>query len=279
MKILPFSADDHLKGVRDLFVERGLAFDEALFLWKKAAPRQRSWVGVEDGRVTAHYSIMELPLFPSFRAGFAVDGIFALSHSRMALIQEMVSGALRQAKQDGVHLVVGFANERMSVVKKFLGWKSIGCYRWRTSQGRMAGEPESSADKNEWGMIENVKAEQNGSDPGSDPDAQAYARWRWNASPRAYDAVVHGQRIVARMSGLKLKREAPLLVWHDPEAWQAIDASCRFSYLQREAAAGDKPDGESWVEPLFYPLVGQGAEWDWPVRWPLETVEGVTLGW
>ena len=134
MNIRPYTPDD-LAGIERLFEERELPFDRELFLWKKRAPHSLSMIGESGGRVVAHYCVIEMPLLPSCRAGFAVDGIFAKSHSQISAIQQLIGHTAEAAADCGIQVLIAFANDRMKPVKQFLGWRPIGRYGWRRSRG------------------------------------------------------------------------------------------------------------------------------------------------
>jgi len=256
MRIRHYQPSD-VNGVLLLFEERGLPFDEKLFDWKKAAPHICSWVGEDCGRIVAHYAVIEMPLFESVRMGFGIDGIFAKSHSRVEDIHDMLQYAASQMRLAGLAGILAFANPRMKTIKQFLGWQPIGQYEWVGTDGNLP-ELRAIALPRAFGA------------------AAAYETWRWKA-PRAYRGLVTNDECAALFS--LTGEERPTLLWHDSRHWSAIERCGGFRYLGRSASPMGSLSSSQGIEPLYYSLADSAADIAWPEIWPLETVEGVTLGW
>ncbi|MBU5441007.1 hypothetical protein [Paenibacillus sp. MSJ-34] len=266
MNIRPYIPQD-LPGVQALYMERKLAFDREMFQWKKLAPDSYSWIGETEGKIVAHYSIIEMPLLPSARTGFAVDGIFAKSHGQIAPISQMLNHALHEVRQAGLDVIVSFANEKMGTVKKFLGWKTIGRYCWKKSSGKKPVTERSGAYPFRVIHQEDVRY------------SEVYQHWRWDLCPRVYNCIQMKGQIIALFS----TEDFQMILWEEPSACAQIEEGYSFWYLTVEVGDvlqgyADKNANPDSLEPLYYPL-SEEREWKWPVRWPLETVEGVTLGW
>ncbi|MDT3427993.1 hypothetical protein J2Z22_003583 [Paenibacillus forsythiae] len=251
MKIRPYVSGD-LEGVERLFIEREVLLDRELFLWKKKAPSIFSWVGEKNEAIVAHYSIIEMPLIQDIRTGFAVDAIFTKHASQIPDIAMMLSHALQEVQLAGLDLIVGIPNQRMSPVKRMLGWTPMPVYYWNISKGReRISKPF-------------VCCETAFSD---------YERWRYKECPRQY---TQQRDCGIVLSGEREYAGTPYLMRYDCSNWNDIEQTYAFSYLHTNLS-GNLPV----VQPLYMLLTEkrEQASLIWPDIWPLETLEGVTLGW
>jgi hypothetical protein len=240
-----------------LFEDRQLIFDHDLFIWKKKAPSVFSWVGEQEGQIEAHYCIIELPLWNGIRTGFAVDAIFSKKAGTIPDISGICNHALQVAKAAGLDVVIGFPNERMAPIRKMLGWKSAPSYRWEVSKG-------ISPINGTYDMRElAIKSE--------------YESWRWGQCPRSYLATDNGQFIIAAQDGLN--ESIPILLRYEKESWQTNYQTHYFSFIEK--VNDEQYSDIKRIEPLYFWLGNDGMQHtlSWPKVWPLETVEGVTLGW
>ncbi|MDN4066460.1 hypothetical protein QYF50_01030 [Paenibacillus vini] len=249
MKIRSYASED-LIGIERLFADRELPFDKELFLWKKKAPNVFSWVGERDGTLAAHYSIIEMPMFPGFRTGVAVDGIFARETSQVPNIAKMLNHAMQETRGAGIDIVIGVPNKRMGPVKRLLGWSTAPTYRWEISRGAQ--------------LVTKAASLQD--------SLSGYDDWRLTKGPRKYGMDPEGNLIVSEEMQYK---GAPYLIRYNLSKWPVIGERYSFSYLRKQP--GNSPD----VEPLYVLLnkASSDTSLEWPDVWPMETLEGVVLGW
>lgn len=251
MRVRSYAPDDVI-GIERLFIDRGLQFDRELFLWKKKAPSVFTWVGVQDDLLVAHYSIIEMPMFPGIRTGFAVDAIFAKQSSQIPNIAKLLNHALKEVQHSGIGIVIGVPNKRMGPVKRLLGWSPAPLYSWGLSKGTE--------------LISNTVLF-------DDDSVSAYEQWRWVEVPRRYNGYKESNIV---LSGNFKHDGAPYLLRYLTSNWQEIEGTYAFSYLRKQL--GNQPPD---VEPLFTLLDKDVIETsiEWPEVWPMETLEGVVLGW
>lgn len=256
MMIRPYEPGD-IDAVGLLFAERGLIFDRPLFEWKKQAPSVFSWVGVSEGQVVAHYCVIEMPLWAGVRTGFAVDAIFSKSASTVPNISAMLNQALEECKDAGIDVVIGFANDRMAPLKRFLGWNAAPGYSLQVSYGEQQIDGADGRTRTEF-------------------RDSPYDRWRWGKCPRTYQTSGDLSLIVKPYS--ETVDEAPLLLRFRTSEWSRLVNRFRFAYWQKYETPS-KPQGQLLVPLYTWLSHDRNKDALWPLIWPMELVEGVTLGW
>lgn len=244
-----------MDSMKRLFVERDIHFDEEMFVWKKQAPAVYSWVALLGDEIAGHYCILEMPMWPGIRTGFAIDAIFSKQAGTIPNISRVINHALAEIKEQGFDLVIGVPNERMAPVKRLLGWKPAPPYIWKVSNG-----------------IESLQEKYPSALQISSGD---YEQWRWQMCPRKYLQSENGT--IATAADRAAVDRPPMLMRFDRNVWHMINRRYRFLYL--EQLSGEFQSNESSVQPLYVSISNVNKTLVWPELWPLETVEGVTLGW